>query len=361
MNITQSYILYYFTVLLTTLIVYFSGSFKYKKEKKIIFWSAVILPILISGLRYGVGTDYFNYEKIYYQLTTQGSFLNALANTRYEPGWIILNQNIGFIFGDAQYFFIFIALITWILTFKAVYDNRNNLSMSIAILIIMTTLFNASFNTMRQILASSFLMLSVKPALEHKKLKFIILVLLAASIHYAALMFLIVYWLVNSKVQGSSYIKNILAFMGAVIVILFSPMLLSLITKVDLFSHYSHYDLNLKKIGPGIIVERIPVILIILANIKRLKISNGFYKIIPLYFVGLILLNFGYLADYMSRVGEYFEMLQVFILAAIVKVQSNRYKKLFYGFIIIMYYISWFTYNFIIKNNSETIPYNFFF
>src|SRR5699024_2623447 len=100
MNLIQSYVLYYFIILFTSLIVYFSGGFKQTKEKKIVFWSAVILPILISGLRYGIGTDYFSYEKIYYQLTTGNDFLGAFKNSRFEPGWIILNQFVKFLFDD---------------------------------------------------------------------------------------------------------------------------------------------------------------------------------------------------------------------------------------------------------------------
>src|SRR5699024_5535464 len=125
---------------------------------------------------YGIGTDYFSYEKIYYQLTTGNDFLGAFKNSRFEPGWIILNQFVKFLFDDVRYLFLITSLMIWVFSFKAIYDNRNSLSISIATLILLSTMFNDSFNTIRQILASSILMLSVKPALEKKKIKFIVLV-----------------------------------------------------------------------------------------------------------------------------------------------------------------------------------------
>src|SRR5699024_6224451 len=127
------------------------------------------------------------------------------------------------------------------------------------------------------------------------------------------LLFLIVYWLVNSKIQGSSYIKNIVAILGTVIIFLYSPKILSLITSIDLFSHYGNYKLSFGNMRFGITLIRLLVIFIILVNLKKLKSNNLFYKLIPLYFIGFLLLNFGYLADHLSRIGRYFEMLQIFI------------------------------------------------
>src|SRR5699024_9387006 len=99
-------------------------------------------------------------------------------------------------------------------------------------------------------------------------------------------------------------------------------------------------------------------IVIILLNLKKLKLSqNKIYQISILYFIGVILKFFGYLADYVGRIATYFEIMQVFILAAIVKVQTNKYEKLLYTTLIILYFLGWYTFEIIINNGHKTIPY----
>lgn len=361
MGMMQSYVLYYIIILLTPLIASFSSRVKEIKGKKIIFWIALICPVLISGLRYGIGTDFFSYEGIYRKLTTPNDFLYDLQHTGYEPGWILINNLIKFLFDDVQFLFIITSLLIWIFNFKAIFDNRKNLNVGVAVLILMSTMFNDSLNIIRQSLASSILLMSVKPALDKKKTKFIFIVLFATSVHYFAFLFLITYWLVNSKTKGTNVTKKVLAFVGAFIILLTAPSLISLITSIDMFSYYSRYNLTHENIKFGIILLRMPIVLIILFNIKKLRNRNKFYKVIPLYFIGLIILNLGYLGDFVSRIGKYFEMLQIFILSAIVIVQKGKYEKFLMTLVIVAYYIAWFTYNYIIRNRDGTIPYDFFF
>src|SRR5699024_3424909 len=124
-----TYFLYYFIVISTSVTVFISeflGYSKTQKTSKFIFGLAIIIPVIIAGYRFGVGTDYFSYEKIYYNLTN--NYLNVfelISNYRYEPGWILLNVFVKYVFNDVKYVFIVSALLTWSIFFKAIYNQRN--------------------------------------------------------------------------------------------------------------------------------------------------------------------------------------------------------------------------------------------
>lgn len=361
MGMLQSYLLYYFIVCFTTLIVFLSDIIRknnLQKLGKLLFFTAILLPALISGFRYGVGTDFFSYADKYYQISSNNDILYDVIYNRYEPGWVLLNHFVNFLFNDVKYFFLVTSLLIWIFNFKAIYENRKNMSIGIAVLILLCTLYNPSFNMIRQSLAASILMLSIKPIIEKRPFKFFFIIVFAFSIHYTSIIFLPAYWIANNRTRHLSFLKQIITVIGAILMVVIAPKLLSFITKFEAFSAYSHYQLDFEDFGIGNIILKLPIILLILINFKKLKNkTNPMYKVIMFYFIGLILEYYGYFAEYVGRISLYYEMIQVFILAAIIKVQTNKYEKLIYSLVIILYFLVWFTYNFIITNRHETNPY----
>src|SRR5699024_8455288 len=106
----------------------------------------------------------------------------------------LLNYLVKIVFDDVKFLFIISSLLIWLFNFKAIYENRKHISVSIAILILLTTLYNPSFNMVRQSLAMSIVMLSIKPLIDKRPIKFYITLLFALSFHYTAIVFLPAYW-----------------------------------------------------------------------------------------------------------------------------------------------------------------------
>ncbi len=238
MSELQTYILYYFIIFFTTILVAISGRIsvgKFRNIGKCLFWFAVILPVMISGFRYGIGVDYFNYSDIYYSLTSNNNILDDILNTRYEPGWILLNHVVKLVFNDVTYVFIISSLIIWVCNFKAIYDNKNWIRLGTGMLILLTTLYNPSFNIIRISVGASIIMLAVKPIIDKKPLKFIFMVLIAACFHYTALIFLPVYWVVNSSSNNIGLIKRVITLISAVLVVILARPILSLLTNFEIF------------------------------------------------------------------------------------------------------------------------------
>ncbi|TFJ93046.1 EpsG family protein [Lentibacillus salicampi] len=361
MSVLQSSLLYYFIIIFTTTLVLISEKIRRTEVThlhRLIFWSALILPVLISGLRYGIGTDYFSYGNTYFMLNNY-DIIDGILNTRYEPGWIVLNHVVKFIFDDVRFLFIISALLTWFFFFKAIYTHRDKINVTVAILILLCTLYNLSFNNVRQPLAISILMLSIKPLLDRKMIKFLLITIFATCFHYTALIFLPSYWIVNSKFKQINFVKKTIVIISSLIfIIMFKPFMDFLTNNIDMFSSYSTYELDFKGIGFGNLIIKSPIIIIILLNITKMRTSNNImYRVFFLYFMGLIFDYLGYYAAFVGRISLYFEATQIFILPAIIKIQNNKYARLLYIFIVALYFIGLFTYDIIILNHNQTIPY----
>lgn len=362
MSVVGTYFLYYSIVFFTSMLAYFSEFLRKNEARKLgkfIFWIAVLFPALIAGFRFGIGTDYFSYESIYTRLTT--SYLNLfelISYTRYEPGWIALNLFTDFVFGEPKFLFVLSATLTWVIFFKAIYNQKNYVSISLAILILLCTMYNISFNLVRQTLAMAFLLLSISPLLEKKFWRYIITVLMASMFHFTALIFLPAYWIVNSRNEKVAFFKKAMAPIFFILLIVFIDPILNLVTSFDAFAAYSTYDLQSGSFGFGNIIMRLPIFIVIWINYKKLKMKeNPIHRIVVLYFIGVILIHLGYLAPHVNRIAGYYEITQVLILGALVRVQNNKYEKFMYSYGIIIYYVAWFTYNFLVLGKNETIPY----
>lgn len=358
MSEIQTYILYFSIIIFTSIFALLIGRVKEENFNKVVFFIIFLVPALISGLRYGVGTDYFNYYNIYFDLTLSDNLAYELGNTRYEPGWVILNYMVKFIFDDVIYIFIISSLMIWLFSFKALYENRKHINLGIAVLVLLCTMYNPSFNLIRLYMAASILMLTIKPIIEKKLLKFLLLVLFAASFHYSALIFLPVYWLINSKYRVVGFVKRGMALVFTILLILFADAILSSLTNFELFSTYERYEIQYDGLGLGVIIVDLPIIVLIALSMYKMKKSgNPMYHLSIVYFIGIILSFFSYLADYAGRISTYFELMQIFIVAAIVKVETNIYKKAIYILFITSYYLGLYVYYYVINNSHETVPY----
>lgn len=366
MTVEQSYLLYYFVVIVTFFIVNISEGVrrtKYSKLSKIIFWFALLIPWIVAANRYGIGTDFFSYEKMYYDVTNYNNIIQSLINNSVEPGWIILNYLVKLLFGNnVKYIFVVSSFLILLFSFAAIYKYRNRLNISVAILIFMCTMYNPSFNVIRQILAISILLFAIKYIEDKKVFKFLFFVLLAGSFHYSALIFIPIYWLLGSNYYSLwNKVKRLTLYLFFILIVFQFESFFNFFVDIGVFSKYSIYEVNNNtSIGFGNIIVRIPIIIIILLNLKILQKRDPFMiQIIPLYFISLILFFLGYKAGYVGRIAINFEVIQILVISSIIRHQNNLSLKYLYYIIIWLYYIFFFTFNMLLGNYGETVPYLF--
>lgn len=219
----------------------FSNGIADEKRTARLQWTFLLLAgglfVLVATMRYGIGYDYFNYERLYEQLGPM-----TAAQLVQDP---VGKQFIGY------------SLVTHLL-YRAGLDYRSlllviNLLMTgvvlwfvkrysplpwMSLFFYLTLQFFAhSMNLFRQSIAATICLLAYPFLKKRKLLPFVLVVLLAAAFHTSVLFFLPFYWILNWKCDGRLLGGLALA---AVPVYLFSNQAAQLVTQY-LFPNYAGY------------------------------------------------------------------------------------------------------------------------
>lgn len=162
--------------------------------------------VLVSGLRYNVGTDYFNtYYTGFYRLMAGSDF------DQFEIGYKLLVKGIQ-VFTDNVFVLFFVtALITVGFTFGAFRRMSSNVAFSI-LLFMITRYYFIGMNGIRQMMALAIFSYSLTFAINRDLRSYLVFALLATSFHYSTVLLLPTYWLM--QIDWSP--KRTVAFMAIV-------------------------------------------------------------------------------------------------------------------------------------------------
>lgn len=188
------------------LVIYFLGTLFGKKEYKstksrkltVILY---ILPLfLLTALRdVSIGPDTAAYYRIFYTIAGRDTFIQAVTYSHFEPGYVLLNYIIGKAGGSYYLMQILISAFLYYAIGKFIYEYSGNIAFSVFILLANNYVFGM-MNVVRMWIVVAILLFTIKPLQERKIVKFIIIVFIAASFHYTALLFLIMYPLTKVKI-----------------------------------------------------------------------------------------------------------------------------------------------------------------
>ena len=190
-----------------------------------------IIPLtIIAAIRYGVGQDYFyTYTKIFENVLS-GHSKDAWG----DIGYILLNKFVAKFSSDYASIFIVTAVIFCSCIFVAIYKSANNFVMS-SYLLVCSGYYFCFLNGMRQMIAVSILMLSLRYIENENRLKFTLCIITAMLFHLTAILFIPVYFLYNIKL--SNYKRAIIIFTCY----LFSGPLSIVASKIILVTKYGWY------------------------------------------------------------------------------------------------------------------------
>ena len=172
------------------------------------FFSA--LPIfIISAVRYGIGTDYFY---TYYPMFVR--IAKGDSTTHYEIGFLWLNKIIARFTDDPQWLFVITSAVFVFASYYAIYKISNNIPEAILLFLLSYTYF-VSLNNVRQSFASAIIFIAVTEYWEEKRIRPIVLVLIAGLFHQSALLFLIVFLVEPVILHAESMTVLAIAILGA--------------------------------------------------------------------------------------------------------------------------------------------------
>lgn len=202
---------------------------------------ACILLAIFGGIRYGVGTDFYNYEEIFSTLKNTGVAyteigFNTMANLVFSLGFSI------------QVAFLLSSFIICYCFYRYIKDNSIHPGLSYFIFFSFPIFYLASFNGIRQFIAVAIFIYAIKFIKSKSFIKYMVVITIAVSFHKTAIVLYPMYFILNKKIP--LYLWGI----GFVSLIALSKILPDILTQIGVnhkyteVGYYQNTGFNLKSL-----------------------------------------------------------------------------------------------------------------
>lgn len=229
--------LFYFLVALI-----FAAQFVFQKteksKKNYICFMFIILAILMMFRHEYIGNDTPTYFRFYRSVGRASNIEYFLEDTRFEKGFVYLCYYLNKISPNPQLLLMVSGAFVAYAFGRFIYKYSEIPWMSV-LMFLTLQFFDLSMSGVRQILSVAILLFAYDFLVERKFIRFLALVLLAASIHTSAIAFLLIYPFAGKKHKPSFYFWSVVT--AGVIFVAFVPFIKGI---EFLFPQYSHYLTN---------------------------------------------------------------------------------------------------------------------
>lgn len=305
------------------------------KHGKLLFVSiATCQWIILSGLRhFSVGADTMQYKWMFDQTKViswdrlTANFTDVLfANGEgRDPGYYLLQKTIQLATENYQWYLLIVAFL-FLIPFGAwIYRNSSEPLLSF---LIFSTLFYAFFaiTGLRQTIATAIAVLIGYHFIQKRRLwPFIAVVLLAATIHKSALVFLPFYFLA-AKELTSRY----LLFMGALIpfLFLFRVQLFEFFRMISGYDEYDYYS------GAGTLNFSLILVLITVVSLwrrdKMIEANPNVIHYLNALLLALCFLPLTFINPSMMRIVQYFSVFIMLLIPELLRSFERSERLLVY-------------------------------
>ncbi len=324
-----------------------------------------MLPIIaMSGLRYGIGSDYFNYLRFYNVLHGADireyliGHINDIDEFYVEPAYYVLNKItpsyrvLLWVLGILQFSIVFIALKSYL----------NEFCYPFALYIYLCTQYIYSLNGFRFAIALCIILIGYVNLSRNRTKKYIFLLLIAAIFHKTSLICLGMYFLKQFKHKKLNCFKNIAMYVFIITFPLISELIIRMGGMIPVFErYYSHSVYAISEsmsLGWLWILHIVPVVLPLLLlcreDIFHTEDTSILFRIcimeIPFRVLGFYNNNF-------TRMVRFSQIVQVILIPLVITRQKSRQKRV----LLYAYYIAWYTFYFgyyaIVNDAGASLPY----
>lgn len=319
MSTQLSSIIFYILAAMWTGLLLALSQYLCKKEKgiflgKFLLLISFLIPFIIASIRYGVGTDYFNYVDMYNRI-----FMTSLWDNLklIEPGYILINFIAKFVFQDVQFVFIFCSFLTLLFIYLAALDNFKKEGAGLAVFIFMCTGYLTMLCIVRQALAGAIILYAFKYMYERKFYKYALFVLIACLFHYSAILLLPFYFLGVRQLSivgfKSKKIKGIVVVLITTAVLFMKQIMVYVLAHVSFLSKYQYYFTGSDQVSSLLnIVDKLPFLIFLL--IFGRKIMRGIPRSSSYIWMFIIGLLFESSSPELARLISYFSQSLIIIL-----------------------------------------------
>lgn len=214
------------------------------KRKKIIYLILALGTLAMMTMFRGptVGNDTQGYISYFNAIARADSFWECVDAYALEPGYIIWNWCISRVWQEPQSLFIITGFFVYFSIGRFLY--KWVLSPGIVVYLIVTMhFFDGYLSTMRQTIALAILLFSYDSVINKKPLHFVFLNLVAVQFHFSAILYIIMYPVVNLEFatlkRYSSSILTALVVGSVIFFTLFFDRIFAIV--LSLFPKYQYY------------------------------------------------------------------------------------------------------------------------
>lgn len=317
------------------------GTEKLKDKNKAYVICIGIWLFLVAALRnYTVGADVYNYLSRYVRFAeSKWKEIFILAdNMMFEYGFAVINKLLSYINSNPRFFLVFVAFIVVFSFSRQIYENSEMPWLSFFIFITLG-MFGESLSALRQYIAIALILFSYNAIKKNKLIEFIILVLLAFTIHKSAFIILPMFWI--SKIRFRKIHIGIIMGAGVFVFInIISPKselmnnIVAFLARYTTYARYfisSDYGKNGGAIGATLIYFSFLILILIKLYNSDIE-SRNMYIAFAMASVALILCSF--IIGVCERILPYFSAMFIFSVPDAIMEKANRRIQIQYILVI---------------------------
>jgi hypothetical protein len=339
--------LFYISLLLFSSITSFCYSFSKDVYIAKIFKSTTFLILLIPlVLRYGIGTDYFQY----------GIMFNDIARgqqERTEPGYQFLNHTVYRFGGDVQIVIALMGFFTQFFFFKAFPKKYFYLFVPLFVM----TVYLWTYTTIRQIFVVSLAWYAYDVFfLKKKYVKFLLLILFGALFHFSSIIYLFIIVIfpfikINRNTAMIIFLFILLSYNYAHLI---TNLFFELIVSKTPFAHYygitRWWENATLSSGLGVLVRFITYFVMLLPCINDNKKEEN--KTLLLFLISIFFDLLSMKIFIFTRISRGL-LFSYFLMIKEIKTGKSRYRSVFLiiiYFLILIYFIG-------VLQSNNSVPY----
>lgn len=304
---------------------------------------AMLMLVLISGLRSGIGDTY-----VYKQIYASNDFTWKYVLSEKDIGFGVLQMILKTISDDPQLLLFTAALITNVLIIYVLYKHSRMIDISLYVYIT-GGLFLVSMNGMRQLLAAAIAFLAIKFLVEGKFKRYVLVIIFASLFHQSALILLPIYFLV--KVRAWSKATLGLLILAVLIVTGYERFTAVLFTAIEdtQYADYTTFDEGGAS-AIRVVVQAAPLFIAFIGRQRLRQIMPNMDIIINMTLIGLIFMLISTQNWIFARMAIYFQLYSLILISWLPKIFREKDQKIIYLGIIVCYFLYYFYENVISLN-----------
>lgn len=324
----------------------------------------ILCPIILAySIRYGIGTDYFAYEKIY----------NTIHDATFSKYASLHKRNIGEYYIEPGYFiinklspnFIFVHLFSILTMLLMIYFGTMKMgviqNIALPMLIFYCLLFFYAMNGVRFSIALSIAYYGFNYLLKGKPIKWVITIYIASLFHKTLIVFVIFIFLMDSKSKAINAVRNVLVYCFVLFFPFLIKILLTVFSAIPMFSRYFSVARYLEfntSINLSWIRLIVPILFPLLFFKHKFVFTDKYASVLyRIYLFEIPLVQLGRMSVILARLTRVPQMAEIVFIPYVLSNIKNKKYRYALTFYYASYYLVFFCYYALVGDKGESLPY----